>query len=318
MKPKPATLLFLLSVSCSVIALGSNAEDSTSQVADTSQNGPKMTGRAGCGFLVTAVLDNRVARYSPAGESVWEYQINRPIDAWLMDNGNVLVTYLPDDRSNGFGGVRQITPDKKVVFQYQAKGEVMACQPLPDGLIMVTEVSNGRIVEVDPSGKVVNSFDLKTRGMGHKTCRLARATRRGTYLVAETYVNLVREYDRSGSVIREIEAPGCFAAEGLPSGNVLITQYYDPRVFEVDKHDRVVWELTPKDLPRDFQIQHFSEAKRLPNGNTLVVNCARDPQSGRVTAFEITPAKKIVWKFSDSLNTREITSIKPVFETPNK
>ncbi len=78
------------------------------------------------------------------------------------------------------------------------------------------------------------------------------------------------EYEKQ--VIREIESSGCFAAEELAGGNVLITQYYDPRVFEVDKKDRVIWELTPKDLPQNSGIQHFSEAKRLPSGNTLVVN----------------------------------------------
>ena len=314
MKLEFSPIVLILAVSCCVSVLGAPPPTA----ADTSRNGPKMTGKAGCGFLITAVLDDRVARYSAEGERVWEYEIRRPIDAWLMENGNVLVTYLPDDGSDGFGGVRQVTPEKKVVFEYRAKGEVMSCQPLADGRMMVVEVTGGRIVEVDLSGKVVNTFDLKTKGMGHKTCRLARATRRGTYLVAETYVNLVREYDRRGHVIREIEAPGCFAAEELPGGNVLITQYYDPRIFEVDKDDRVVWELTPKDLPEDFQIQHFSEAKRLPNGNTLVVNCARDPKPGRVTVFEITPEKEIVWRFCDSLGTREITSIKPILEAIEK
>jgi hypothetical protein len=119
------------------------------------------------------------------------------------------------------------------------------------------------------------------------------------------------EYEKQ--VIRETESPGCFAAGELAGGNVLITQYYDPRVFEVDKKDRVIWELTPKDLPQNFGIQHFSEAKRLPSGNTLVVNCARNLKPGGITAFEITPDKEIVWEFRDTQRAREITSIKPIF-----
>jgi hypothetical protein len=277
-----------------------------------------MMGQAGYGFLVTEVLNDVVARYSPQGNRVWQYKLARPIDAWPLENGNVLVTFLPDDRSEGQGGVREVTPEGEVVFEHRALGEVMSCQPLPDGRIMAVETSNGRIVELDRSGKIVHAFDLRTKGMGHKTCRLARLTPRGTYLVAETYVNLVREYDRQGNVLREIEAPGCFVADELPGGNILITQYYQSRIFEIDKKDRVVWELTPKDLPEDFKIQHFSEARFLPGGNRLVVNCARDVLPGRVTAFEITPEKKIVWQFRDSFNTREITSIKPIFRTAEK
>lgn len=298
------TYPLLIALACSAVAL--------TRAGETTKDAPTMIGTAGYGFLVAEAVNNVVAKYSSQGERVWEYPLTHPIDAWPLENGNVLATFLPEDRVRGSGGVREITPDKKVVFEYRAPGEVMSCQPLAAGRMMIAETTQGRIVEVERSGKVVHAFDLRTKGMGHKTCRLVRITPRDTYLVAETYVNLVREYDRQGNVLRQIKAPGCFGAEELADRHVLISQYYNPRVFEVDGEDRVVWELVPGDLPADFQIEHFGEARRLPSGNTLVVNYVRDAVPGRVTAFEITPQKKIVWQFRDSLHTRGITAIKPI------
>ena len=81
-----------------------------------------------------------------------------------------------------------MTPDKRVVWEYTAsplpsstqpgssgKVEIHAFQRLPDGLTMVAESGNRRIVEVDRAGKVVKEVPLTVeKPHPHRDTRLAR------------------------------------------------------------------------------------------------------------------------------------------------
>lgn len=272
-----------------------------------------MAGKAGYDFLIGDVDAYAVARYTADGKRVWEYTEVRAIDAWAMKDGNVLVAFLPSDRTAKKSGIRLVSPGKKTLFEYLApEGEVMSCCPLANGNILVAETHMGRVVEVDRTGKVVSSFDVKAKGMGHKAIRMVRLTPEGTVLVAECYSNFLREYSREGKCLREFPVKMAYCAQRLANGNTLISGYNPAVVVEMTGEGSVVWKIEASDLPADAGVANFCEIHRLENGNTLVSNCIRRSVKNKVVLFEITLDKKIVWQLRDSEAAKGVTSVKPV------
>ena len=67
-------------------------------------------------------------------------------------------------------------------------------------------------------------------------------------------------------------------------------------MIEVNPAGETVWELTSGDLP-DVELAWVTMCERLPNGNTLVVNCHAGPDNPQI--LEATPAKAVAWSFRD-------------------
>jgi len=254
-----------------------------------------------------------VVKYNQAGERLWSVPSHHCLDAWPIEDGKILMTFDASAKTAGQGGVRIVDARKRVLFEYLTQGEVMSCQPLDDGRILVSKNSQGEFDFIDREGTVVNNFALKAKGMGHKTVRIARATDEGTFLAAECYSHVLREYDKAGKLIRSIPAHGVFSGQRLKNGNTLIACYFKPRVFEVDQEGHVVWELKHDELPADFQAPHFGEAYRLSSGNTLICNYWTKATPTSVHVFEITPDKEIIWALRDA-KIGAITSAKPLID----
>ena len=120
----------------------------------------------------------------------------------LLPNGNLLL-------HTGPATVIEMTPEKKVVWKYEAKPkegykgrvEVHAFQRLPDGITMIAESGNRRIVEVDKDGKIVKEVPLTVEQPDpHRDTRMVRKLATGNYLVCHEGDGIVREYDASGKV----------------------------------------------------------------------------------------------------------------------
>jgi hypothetical protein len=81
----------------------------------------------------------------------------------------------------------------------------------------------------------------------------------------------------------------------LENGNTLISA--GGAVTEYDRNDRVVWELTERDIP-DIQIGVFAGIQRLDNGNTIVCNWNTQDKDDKTGAhiFEVTDDKRVVWQ----------------------
>lgn len=267
----------------------------------------------GYNVLVTDAKRGLVVKYNQAGDRLWSVPSHHCLDAWPLEDGKVLMTFNASEETQGQGGVRIVDAKKNVLFEYRTQGEVLSCQPLDDGRILVSKNSQGEFDFIDRDGKVVNNFALKAKGMGHKTVRIARATDEGTFLAAECYSNALREYDQSGKLIRSIAAHGVFSGQRLKNGNTLIACFFEPRVFEVDQKGNVVWELKHDELPPDFRAPHFGEARRLANGNSLICNYWKNPTPKSVHVFEITPDKNIIWALRDT-KIGAITSAKPIMD----
>ncbi len=243
-------------------------------------------------FLGTSHAQQKIYLVDQGGKQVWEYPVANPQDAWLLPNGNILTTWLH--------GVKEVTPDKRVVWEYTVKepNEVPTCQPLPDGNVMIGIVGECRLIEVDRFGQIRHEVRLETaEKKPHAQFRMCRKTDAGTYLVPFTAEGAVREYDRAGKCVRRFPALGSpVGVERLANGNTLITG--GGCVTEYDAKDEAVWRLDlAKDLP-DIQLGVLAGVRRLPNGNTLFCNWGSHAQGGKrgVSVLVVTPDKRVVWE----------------------
>ena len=252
---------------------------------------------------------NKVLIVSADGKVEWEHPATNCNDLWVLPNGNVLFV-------TGHG-VKEVDPKQnKVVFSYESKSEIYACQRLANGNTFIAECNVGRLIEVDPKGKVVKQVHLLGEGEsgGHAFMRNARQLANGHFLVAHYGLGVVREYDAAGKQVREIEAPaGPHSAIRLPNGNTLIAcgdrGRKAPRVFEIDPEDKIVWQVTSEDLP-GIRLAFMTGLQRLPNGNTVMTNWLGHGRLGTAPhVIEVTPQKKVVWTFSDHKTLKTVATI---------
>jgi len=249
----------------------------------------------------------KVFLVSALGKVEWEYPAPNCNDLWVLGNGNLLFV-------TGHG-VKEVTRDKKVIFDYQSKSEIYACQRLANGNTFIGECNAGRLLEVDPSGKIVKQLRLLPDGKdgGHVFMRNARRLPNGHYLVAHFGQQVVKEYDAEGKVVMEIRAPGGpHSAIRLPNGNTLIAcgdMRQQANVTEVDETGKIVWQVASNELP-GIGLKFMTGLQRLPNGNTVMTNWLGHGHLGKAPhVIEVTPDKKVVWTFADHKTMKTISSI---------
>lgn len=271
-------------------------------LADVTKAGPPP-------FACTDYTRGMVCLVSAEGQVEWEYPAANCNDLWLLPNGNLLF--------NTGHGVREVNRAKEVVFDYQSKSEIFACQRLPNGDTFVGECNTGRLLELARDGRVNRELRLLPEGRdgGHGFMRNARKLPNGHYLVCHYGEQVVREYDATGATVMSIPAPGGpHSAVRLPDGNTLIAcgdqkSEFGPRVHEVDPAGRTVWEVRNGDLP-DARFAFMTGLQRLPNGNTVISNWLGHGKFGTAPhLMEITREKRVLWAFADHQAFRTISSV---------
>lgn len=259
-------------------------------------------------FLCCDYNGGQVCIVAADGSIEWRYEAKSPQDCWKLPNGNILFCYA--------GGAKEVTADKtekKVVWEYKApdKIECHACQPLPDGKVLVVECGTSRIVEIDSKGQIAKEVKLQcaTTAM-HNQFRGTRKTAEGHYLVCFKGDRKVVELDGEGKTLREIPVPGDpHEVVRLTSGNLLITCGDGHKVIEVDPSGKTVWELNENDLPGN-PLRLMAGCQRLPNGNTIFCNYLGHGFVGKQPQFiEVTPEKKVIWEFADHAHFKTINQI---------
>ena len=236
-------------------------------------------------------------------------------DLWVLPDGNILfvtghgVKELAPwpEGSNNIGGI--------IVFAYESKSGIYGCQRLANGNTFVAECEAGRLLEIDPQGKIAKEIRLLPEGTdgGHAFLRNARVLPNGGYLVAHYGLGVVREYDAAGKRVREIPASGGpHSAVRLPDGNTLIAIAdgdQNPRVIEVDAGGKIVWQFSHADVP-GLKLAFMTGLQRLANGNTVMTNWLGHGQFGQGPhVIEVTREKKVVWTYADHTAFRTISSI---------
>jgi uncharacterized protein YndB with AHSA1/START domain len=246
------------------------------------------------GGRLLAAGDNKVMILSDQGVIEWEHPAGLTHDVWMLPNGNVLF-------ADG-GAVTEVTPAHKVVFQYKSSeqngGGTYACQRLENGNTMIGENSTGKILEVNPSGKVVFELQTQPTSIGdHHNLRMVRKLKSGNYLVCHSGAHVVKEYTPKGGVVLELKVANiAFAAIRTDKRTTLVAAL--DKIIEFDAKGSAIWEFTNQDIP-GVKITNMTGMHLLPNGN-IVTGCygAYDKEEG-TGLLEITKDKKLVWRLSD-------------------
>jgi hypothetical protein len=237
------------------------------------------------------------------GRVEWNYTNTRNGelgDCTRLSNGNILFSRQY--------GASEITPDKKVVWDYQGPQGAEIHTTYPIGLDRVLIVQNGdpakAMILDKASNKVVKEIVLPTqnpRGV-HGQFRHNRMTKAGTLLVAHMDLGKVVEYTLEGKPIWSVDAPSAWAAVRLENGNTLISGNAVGYVREVNPKGEIVWQINKNDLP-GIPLYTVQEVSRMANGNTLINNWSGglpvDQIQTAVQLIEVTPDKKVVWALKD-------------------
>jgi hypothetical protein len=200
---------------------------------------PSCTDPNGC-------ADNRVILVDRDGAIVWQYgsagvtgsganQLNTPVQATALPNGDVLVTDQGNER------VIEITPSHKIVWQYGTTGVIGAganqlsnpnsAELLPNGHILIADENNNRVIEVNRAGAIVWQY---------------------------------------GDPADTATLNGAAFASRLPNGHTLITDSNNNRIIEVTKDKNVVFTYATNTRPGSNPNPLPTRAVRLFNGDTLI------------------------------------------------
>ena len=232
---------------------------------------------------------NKVCLVDEKGKITWQFPARRPQDVWVLPNGNILFSHLR--------GATEVTRGKKVVWAFEVPqgSEVHACQPLPDGKVMIAESGPMRLIEVGRAGRITHEVKLTTACRNtHGQMRCARKIANGNYIVGQYSDGVVREYDPTGKIVFEIKHKPAFGCIRLPNGNTLVATGDGHRIIEVDAAGKVVWEITENELPGN-PLRFVAGLQRLANGNTVVCNWGGHGHMGQQPQiFEVTRGKKVV------------------------
>jgi len=256
-------------------------------------------------FLCCDYQGGKVAMVGADGSVEWEFSAKTPQDCWLLPNKNILFCHA--------NGVKEVSPDRQVVWEYQAPAQAQchSCQPLPDGHVLVAECGMSRLVEAGRDGKAAREIKIasQAKNMGHQF-RGSRRTADGHYWVCLMDEQKIVELAPDGTLLQTIPVAGFpHAAIKLPNGNLLVTLGDTGKVIELDPGHKIVWQLDKEELPGN-PLRLPAGAQRLPNGNTIICNYLPGPFMGKQPqAFEVTRDKKVVWEFKDHARFKTVNQI---------
>lgn len=271
------------------------------------------------GPTFTGILDEN-------GAEAWDSGRPGARDGYVLPNGNVLIAWADE--------VAELKPSKEVVFRYkksEVNSEIGTAVRLENGRTLITELGTApKLLEVDANGTIAIDIPLKPEtDNAHMQTRMARKLSSGNYLVPHLLAFQVKEYSKDGSIVAtiktDIEELGGKGAENWPftairlaNGNTLVNLTHGNKTVEFDAAGKVVWKISNDDFAEKPFVDPCG-AQRLPNGNTVIASYGA--QSG-IKAFEVTPDKKIVWKYEGKHRIHELqiltTNGKPIDGVPLK
>ncbi|WP_158911273.1 hypothetical protein [Granulicella sp. L56] len=299
---------YLAAASCLICVLSAIGQDSTSR-APSSTTLVHLPGKGlaqhpflYCGEWQNQSVDNQTMYLVRKGKVVWSYT-NRKHgelgDCTRMSNGNIVFSRQY--------GASEVTPDKKIVWNYDAppNTEIHTAYPMgKDKVLIMQNGSPARLLVLRKSDNHIDlEIDLPTKSPStHGQFRHVRPTKAGTFLVPHMDFGKVVEYSAEGKELWSVDAPSAWAAIRLDNGNTLISGNGFGYVREVNPHGDTVWEVKADDLP-GIHLSTVQEVSRLHNGDTLINNWTASlplaEQPSTVQLIEITRQKKVVWALRD-------------------
>jgi HEAT repeat protein len=177
---------------------------------------------------------NRVTERNTKGEILWKYEIEEPIMAQRLANGNTFIAsqdhLVEVDRAG-----------RQVFSLVQNSSVIMKARKLPNGDIVYVSFTH-RVVRLNSAGHEISSFPAFVSIWGGRLDVLPN----GNILVPEHDRNRVAEYDAHGNVVWEARLSEPIAAVRLPNGHTLVTFMSKHQGVEVDEAGKVVWDYPAK------------------------------------------------------------------------
>jgi hypothetical protein len=274
------------------------------------QPGPVLPGRGlaqhpflYCGEWQGRSLERQTMYIVREGKVAWSYTNPRKGelgDCTMLSGGNIVFSRQY--------GASEITPDKRIVWDYDGPQGAEIHTAYPMGTDKVLIMQNGDPAKLLVLRKADNHVEkeivLATRDPHgvHGQFRHIRPTAAGTFLVAHMDLGRVVEYSADGKEIWSVAAPSAWAAVRLKNGNTLISGNQVGYVREVNPKGETVWEIAKDSLP-GIPLFTVQEVSRLSNGNTVIDNwsggLAPELVATGVQLIEVTPDKKVVWALQD-------------------
>jgi hypothetical protein len=254
-------------------------------------------------ILISDQFNNRVIEIDGTGHIVWQFGDGQPVpgptsvvapqDALRLRNGQTLISGTGDPNPTGPACIALgigACPDNRVILVNQDGGiawtytdlvSPSCARVLQNGVVLITDQGNNRVIEVPPDGGPTAPPTLTLGPAIDDAGTLnfpssAERTASGTTLVADENNGRVVELTRSGGVVWQFVLPlsdggppQVAYASRLPNGNTLITDRTDDLILEVAADGGVVW--TYHDVG-DAGPTGPTRAVRLTNGHTLISN----------------------------------------------
>jgi outer membrane protein assembly factor BamB len=249
---------------------------------------------------------NRTVIVNEKGEVEWKWDMPAS-DGWVLPGGNVLLALYPTGEFPNGGVIEVDRATNKIVWQYQGQQkEISTVQPLGDEKFLVAELGpEPRAIVINKQGEILKTTPLQCqKGNAHMQTRMLRQLPSGNYLAPHLLDFAVKEYDPdTGNVIREFATDDRgrekkdwpFTAIRLENGNTVIGCTNGNRVIEIDDQGKIVWSVDNNDLGENL-IDDACGVQRLPNGNTVITSY--HAKGDQVKLYEVTPDKKVVWRYS--------------------
>ncbi len=245
------------------------------------------------------------------GRESWNAGRPAARDGFVLPNGNLLIAWTKE--------VVEMTRERETVFRYAKSPdnqEIGTVQRLENGRTLITELGRKpRLLEVTTDGQIVVDVPLVPETENaHMQTRMARKLSNGNYLVPHLLAFKLKEYTPSGEVLKEyptdLDQLGGRAAENWPftairlaSGNTLVNLTHGNKTVEIDADGKVVWQVSNDDFPEEKPFADPCGAQRLPSGNTVIASYG---SKGAIKAFEVTPDKQIVWRYTGPHRVHEL------------
>jgi hypothetical protein len=175
---------------------------------------------------------------------------------------------------------------------------------------MIAESGPMRIIEVGRDGKIVKEVKLTTASKGaHGQMRNVRKLDNGNYLVGQVSDGILREYDPTGKIVRDIPQNSAFGGIRLTNGNTIVAGGDSHLISEVNPQGKVVWQITENELPGN-PLRFVGGLRLAPNGNLVVANWGGHGRVGQQPqVFEVThdEQKKVVGVIHDDTHFKTIS-----------
>lgn len=181
------------------------------------------------GHFLAAQLTGGVVEYDAAGKKCWSYpkKLQQALRAQRLVNGNTVIV-------DGQKRILEVDPKGALVWSYEATSSCAV--RLLNGNVVLVNLATNKLVEINPAGKELTSWDVPTHCYGLQ--RLAN----GNTLVSTRTGDRLIEYDAKGKVFKETKvAASPNDVLRLADGTTILGNFQGARA--IDAAGKPLWQI---------------------------------------------------------------------------